>query len=97
MISGPISRRVLCELLGKTDAALETLIKDDALPVLQMPGETRSKAKVYFSPLLAWMNSKTTGQAWTEAQLEAELRRAIDRLRVLDEAKRKRKAARAAA
>src|SRR4051812_13564696 len=97
MISGPISRRILCELLGKTDAALEKLIKDNGLPVVRFPGESRSKHKIFFSALLDWMNGRASGHRMTEPQLEAELERAIKRLAQLDKARRERKATRSEA
>lgn len=91
MISGPLSLRLVGALLGKTETGLRTLMEEDGLPVLRVPGEKRMVVKIYFSPLLAWINAQAGGQAMTEEQLEAELlrcQRALDRA---DKAKQKRR------
>lgn len=91
MISGPLSLRLVGELLGKTEDAVRMLIKDERLPVCRINTDRRPMERVYFAPLLAWMNERSVNMKWTEAMLDAELERCAKRLAHMDAERKKRK------
>jgi hypothetical protein len=74
--AGPIAARVVCELLGVTETRLGSLLEEDGLPAVSVPGPTRPVVKFYFEPLLAWLNARASGAGWTKEMLAAELERA---------------------
>lgn len=75
MISGPIPMRVVAAFLGKDEREMPALIRRNGLPAVNIHAATRPVAKIYFGPLLAWVNHHATGFVMSAEDLEAELER----------------------
>lgn len=96
MISGPMPLRLIRELLGKSDAEIARLIKEDGLPVQETWSATKPMQKVFFFPLLKWLNKGAINQAWTRETLEQEIERAQQAIDLRDAARKLSKQAREA-
>lgn len=97
MISGPMSMRLIREFLGKSDAEIARLIKEDGLPAQETWSDNKPIRKVFFYPLLTWLNKGAVNVAWTAELLEKELERAQKAIEARDVARREAKQARQAA
>ncbi len=75
MISGPIPLRVVAAFLGKDERDMPALIREDGLPAVTIHAATRPMIKIYFAPLLAWVNHRATGFVMSAEELESELER----------------------
>lgn len=75
MISGPIPLRVVATFLGKDEHDMPAFIRLSGLPAVNIQSATRPVTKIYFAPLLAWVNRHATGLPMSAEELEAELER----------------------
>ncbi|MDB6117391.1 MAG: hypothetical protein JWO08_1172 [Verrucomicrobiaceae bacterium] len=75
MISGPLPIGLVAHFLGKDVREMRALIDEEGLPTLPVNSLTKPVYKVYFTPLLSWINQRATGHPMTAEQLEAELSR----------------------
>jgi hypothetical protein len=96
MITGAMSLRLIRELLQKSDADIARLIKEDGFPVQETWSAHKPIRKVYFHPLLTWLNKGAINQAWTAEMLDAELERAQQKIAQRDAARKAAKTAQAA-
>jgi hypothetical protein len=87
VIRGPLSLRLVAMLLGKTEPRVRTLIKEDGLPTVGVPGERGPVTKIFATPLLRWINSHASGQPMTMDDLEEELTRCALAIQEQDRAK----------
>lgn len=55
---------------------VERLVKDDGLPIVDLPGGTRPKIKFAPRALCKWLNSRST-EAWTIDELIEDIDRAV--------------------
>lgn len=88
MISGPLSMRLVGEFLGKTEGAMKLLITQEGLPVARVNTDRKPVERVYFNPLLAWLNQRAVNMAWTPDMLDAELDRCVKKIAERDAAKK---------
>lgn len=93
MIAGPIPLRVVAAFLGKDEAAIPSLVEQDGLPVVPINTAKKPVMKVFFLPLLRWINGRAVNEAMTADDLEQELERCERHLAAKDKAKKERAAA----
>lgn len=91
MISGPIPLRVVAAFLGKQESDLPAVIESDGLPALPICTGSRPATRIYFLPLLEWINKRARNSPMTAEHLEAELERCSEVLKKKDAAKRAKK------
>jgi hypothetical protein len=91
MISGAMPLRLIRELLGRSDAEIDRLIREDGFPVQEIWGANKASRKVFFHPLLTWLNKTAVNEAWTAEMLDAELERAQRAIELRDEMARARR------
>jgi hypothetical protein len=97
MITGAMPLRLIRELLQKSDAEIDRLIKEDGFPVQETWSASKPIRKVFFHPLLTWLNKGAINQAWTTEMLDAELERAQKKIAQRDAARKAAKQTAAAA
>ena len=82
----PIS--LVAEFLGKTEDEVRRLIKEDGLPALKTPGNTKPSVKIVFSCFHKWLVSNSENEPITAEDLSSELDAAQVRLHDKWDAKR---------
>ncbi|MEN3940704.1 hypothetical protein WJU23_05365 [Prosthecobacter sp. SYSU 5D2] len=88
MIAGPIPLRVVAALLGKDESAIPALIEEDGLPVVPINTARKPVRKVFFAPLLRWINGRAINEAMTAEDLEQEIARCQKHLSTKDAKKK---------
>ncbi|WP_156345506.1 hypothetical protein [Verrucomicrobium spinosum] len=78
---------MVAEFLGKPEGKVVDLIDQDGLPAVSINADSRPVLKIYFSPLLRWLNRSARNEPMTEDQLEAELKRCMAAVAERDRAK----------
>lgn len=94
MSAGLYPMSTICEWLGKRPDELARVIKEDGLPVINVPTKGKQVPKCALLGLHRWVTKRSVNAAMTVEELEAELDRAAAKVAARLRAKAERKQAR---
>ncbi|MES2737263.1 MAG: hypothetical protein V4672_13145 [Verrucomicrobiota bacterium] len=79
---------MVASFLGKQESDLPAVIESDGLPAVPICTGSRPATRIYFLPLLEWINKRVRNSPMTAEHLEAELERCSEVLKTKDAKKR---------